>query len=34
MFIFQVHHDIKPDQVEAYLAATLENAWLTTKNRV
>ncbi|MBI5650745.1 MAG: antibiotic biosynthesis monooxygenase [Chloroflexi bacterium] len=29
MFIFQVHHYIKPDQVEAYLAATMENARLT-----
>ncbi len=26
MFIFQVHHFIKPDHVESYLAATLENA--------
>ena len=26
MYIFQVHHYIKPDQVEAYKAATLENA--------
>lgn len=25
MFIFQVHHFIKPEQVEAYKAATLEN---------
>jgi (4S)-4-hydroxy-5-phosphonooxypentane-2,3-dione isomerase len=29
MFIFQVHHYIKPDMVEAYLAATLENARLS-----
>ncbi len=29
MFIFQVHHYIKPDQVEAYREATLENARLT-----
>ena len=26
MYIFQVHHYIKPDQIEAYKAATLENA--------
>jgi quinol monooxygenase YgiN len=26
MFIFQVHHYIKPESVESYLAATLENA--------
>ncbi len=26
MFIFQVHHYIKPEMVEAYKAATLENA--------
>ncbi|MFQ5398790.1 MAG: putative quinol monooxygenase [Anaerolineae bacterium] len=26
MFIFQVHHYIKPEMVEAYTAATLENA--------
>ena len=26
MYIFQVHHYIKPDQVEVYKAATLENA--------
>jgi len=26
VYIFQVHHYIKPDQVEAYKAATLENA--------
>lgn len=29
MFIFQVHHYIKPDMVEAYREATLENARLT-----
>jgi quinol monooxygenase YgiN len=26
MYIFQVHHYIKPDQIETYKAATLENA--------
>lgn len=26
MYLFQVHHHIKPDKVEAYKAATLENA--------
>ena len=26
MFVFQVHHFIKPEFVEAYKAATLENA--------
>jgi quinol monooxygenase YgiN len=26
MYIFQVHHYIKPDQIEVYKAATLENA--------
>ena len=26
MYIFQVRHYIKPDQIEAYKAATLENA--------
>ncbi|MEW5827894.1 MAG: putative quinol monooxygenase [Chloroflexota bacterium] len=26
MFIFQVHHYIKPEMIEAYKAATLENA--------
>ena len=26
MFIFQVHHFIKPELIEAYKAATLENA--------
>jgi (4S)-4-hydroxy-5-phosphonooxypentane-2,3-dione isomerase len=26
MYIFQIHHYIKSDQVEAYIAATLENA--------
>ena len=26
MYIFQVHHYIRSDQVEAYIAATLENA--------
>jgi len=26
MYIFQVHHYIRPDQIEAYKAATLENA--------
>jgi len=31
MFIFQVHHYIKPDQVEAYREATLENARLTIR---
>ena len=29
MFIFQVHHYIKPEMIEAYRAATLENARLT-----
>ena len=29
MYIFQVHHYIKPDQIEAYKAATLENAHKT-----
>ena len=29
MYIFQVHHYIKPDQVEAYKAAVLENAQKT-----
>ena len=29
MFIFQVHHYIKPDRVEEYREATLENARLT-----
>lgn len=31
MFIFQVHHYIKPDQVEVYKTATLENARETIK---
>jgi len=26
MYIFQVHHSNKPDQVKTYKAATLENA--------
>lgn len=26
MYIFQVHHYIKPESIEAYKAATLENA--------
>ena len=26
MFVFQVHHFIKPEMIEAYKAATLENA--------
>lgn len=26
MYIFQVHHYIKPEMIEAYKAATLENA--------
>ncbi len=26
MYIFQVHHYIRPDQIEVYKAATLENA--------
>jgi autoinducer 2-degrading protein len=26
MYIFQVHHYIKPDQIEIYKAVTLENA--------
>ena len=26
MYIFQVHHYIKPDQIEAYKTAALENA--------
>jgi quinol monooxygenase YgiN len=26
MYIFQVHHFIKPDQIDSYKAATLENA--------
>ncbi len=29
MYIFQVHHYIKPDQIEAYKTATLENAQKT-----
>ena len=29
MYIFQVHHYIKPDQIEVYKAATLENAQKT-----
>jgi len=29
MYIFQVHHYIKPDQIEAYKAATIENALKT-----
>ena len=29
MFIFQVHHYIKPEMIEAYREATLENARLT-----
>ena len=29
MYIFQVHHYIKPDQIEAHKAATLENAHKT-----
>jgi autoinducer 2-degrading protein len=29
MYIFQVHHYIKTDQIEAYKAATLENAGKT-----
>jgi len=31
MFIFQVHHYIKPDHIEAYKAATLENARKTVQ---
>ena len=31
MYIFQVHHYIQPDKVEAYKAATLENARLTVQ---
>ncbi len=29
MYIFQVHHYIKPDQIETYKIATLENARMT-----
>jgi quinol monooxygenase YgiN len=29
VYIFQIHHYIKPDQVEAYKAATLDNAHKT-----
>ena len=31
MYIFQVHHYIRPEMVEAYKAATLENARLTVQ---
>lgn len=31
MIIFQVHHYIKPEHIDAYLAATLENARLTVQ---
>lgn len=31
MFIFQVHHFIRPEAVEAYKQATLENARLTVQ---
>ena len=31
MIIFQVHHFIKPELVETYKAATLENARLTVR---
>lgn len=29
MYIFQVHHYIKPDQIETYRAVTMENARMT-----
>ena len=29
MYIFQVHHYLKPDQIEAYRAVTMENARMT-----